>query len=104
MQIHAVAVDLPDLDLCPVQRSAARIEDAAGQPGDHSGGLRISIVDAHQVVVGVEWQTIRIEGPGGLSRGWGPWRSKGFAARQPSQPRPQDPTSAAVARVIQDRT
>ena len=68
VQIHAVAVDLPDFDERVAERIAGRIEDAAGQVRDLADARRDAVVDDEQIVVGIERQLVGIERPFGLGR------------------------------------
>ena len=69
MKIDAVIVYLPDLDDGILDGRAARVQDAAGEVGNVAHGRRDRIIDDDQVIVGIERQLVRIEGPLGQAGG-----------------------------------
>ena len=69
VQVHAVAVDLPDFDQRVADGIAGRIEHTAGEVRHFADGGRDAVVDDQQVVVGVERQAIGVERAFGLCGG-----------------------------------
>src|SRR5262249_22120881 len=61
----------PDLDLGVPDRVSVPIEDATGQVGDLADGRREGVVDEDQVIVAIEGEPVRVEGPFGQRRGAG---------------------------------
>ena len=68
MQIHAVAVDLPDLDEGVANRRAGRGQNPPAQVRDDADRRRHAVPDDDQIVIGVERESIRIERPFSLPR------------------------------------
>jgi hypothetical protein len=63
LEVGAVLVALPDLDDGIAQRLALGVEELAGEMRDLADGRRNCVVDDQQVVVGVERELRREEGP-----------------------------------------
>ena len=67
--IHAFGITLPDFDQGVANRFPPAIQDAAAQPGHFPDAGIGLIIDDHQIVIGVQWQSVRIKRTFGLLGG-----------------------------------
>ena len=68
VDVHGVVVHLPNFDQRVADWFAFGIHEFAGKPGDFADAGCDGVVDGDQIVVGIQWQSIRVKWSFCLSR------------------------------------
>jgi hypothetical protein len=66
MEINAVSIRFPDLNVRIANRIPFSVKDTAGQMCNFADGWRYAAIHNNQIVVGIEWEMVGIKGSFGL--------------------------------------